>query len=484
MKPAGSARKSHYIYFLLAAFDILTVCVGMYFNHSMTSIYVESVTANQTWAERVAQFSRFGQLAAAANAPGNDVFGSGDVRGELARMNSATGAFQRQFWKVRKELQVDLPPHEAGPLLAKLDAVAHAMEDMTGEARLIFVHFRADQPMIAGARMATMDRKYAQVHRAIDELRASVTVSQRQRFDRQMAAAATQEKYQYLIGALVLLMVGAATLYGHRMAKQAQCDAAERERQSAQLEASNRRLLGETAQTQIALRALQETNGRLQSLFKRTLETEERQRQHIARELHEEVSQMLASLKMRLGALDKKKLVPLLKGAGSLADSALHRLQDLVHDLTPHGMDLVGLAAVLPVHLREWTRHSGLKVHFTERLRARAPFRIESAAYRVAQEAVSNAIRHARARNLRVDLRSTDHELQLRVSDDGAGFDAQSARRHSSLGLALMEQRTTALGGRLEIRSTPARGTTVLAAFPLQQQIDWVGGDAPISSLR
>jgi signal transduction histidine kinase len=282
-----------------------------------------------------------------------------------------------------------------------------------------------------------------------------------------MAAAETQEKYEYLIGTLVLLMVAGATFYGHRMAKQAQSDAAERERQSAELEASNRRLHAETQQRLLALHALHETNERLQSLFKRTLEAEEQQRRHVARELHEEVSQMLASLKMRLSVRQAD--------VESLADSALDRLQDLVQDLAPHGMDLVGLAAVLPVHLQEWTRQSGLRVHFSEQLAGRPAFRIENAAYRVAQEAVSNVTRHANARNLRVELTSSAQELRLLVADDGRGFNPQAARKHAAFGLALMEQRIAMLGGSLEIRSKLGAGTGVLATFPLQQQIDWVG---------
>ena len=468
-------RKLYRLYFLLAAFDVLTVCMGLYFSHGIMTIYTDSVEVNQTWAQRVAGFSRLGELAAAVNAPANDVFGSLDVHAESSRMQFALARFQAQFWTVRSELQEKLPRAEAASLVAKLDAVSQAMQDMTGEAQEMFAFFRAKQPAAAGTRMATMDRRYAEVNRALADLRASVATSQARNFEQQVAAAASQKKYQYALGALLLLMVVAAMVYGQRMARHAQAEAAERERNLAEISRAKAQLEASSQQKRAALEALQDTHARLQALFKRVLDAEEQQRQHLARELHEDVAQMLASLKMRLGSLDHAPGVGRhVRDAGSIAESVLARLQDLVRDLTPHGMEIVGLAGVLRVHLEEWTRDTGIAVCFSEHLRGRPPFRIENAAYRVVQEAVANVTRHANARRLEVELRSTSRELQLRVADDGVGFDVAAARRRLPLGLTLMEQRTAALGGKLEIRSATGRGTTVLAAFPLQQQIDWV----------
>jgi len=342
------------------------------------------------------------------------------------------------------------------------------MKSMTGEARLTFVRFRNNDTLGASVRMASMDRRYAEVNRVLGELRESVAQRQQLNFSRQLAAAAAEQKHVFLLGALLVLMVAGATFYGHRTALQAQSYAAERLAQSRELAASNERLQAETRQKMVAIDALREANDRLQSLFKRTLELYERKEQHIARELHEEISQTLASLKLHLSR------TPTLSAAGNLAENALHRLRDLAHDLTPHGMEVIGLAAVLPAHLREWTRGSGLDVRFADKLRLRPPFRVENAAYRVAQEAVSNVVRHAKARRLSVELCGSAEELQLRVVDDGQGFDPQAARGRAMLGMALMEQRTTMVGGTLELRSSPGAGTVVLAIFPLPHQMDWI----------
>jgi signal transduction histidine kinase len=335
----------------------------------------------------------------------------------------------------------------------------------------VFTNVKENHPVAAGARMATMDRRFAEVNHALTELRESAAGSQQRSFARQLAAASAEAKHVYLVAALLLLMVGGACLYGHRLARQVQSDAVERARQSRELEASNERLQAETRRKVLALEALRQANEKLQSLFKRTLELQEQKQQHIARELHEDVSQTLASLKMQLSA--PRTGAPALRAAG-LAEDALHRLRDLAHDLTPHGMEHVGLPAVLRAHLDEWTRGSRLRVGFVDRVRVRPPFRIEHAAYREAQEAVANVLRHAAARSLLVELRGSAEELQLRVVDDGSGFDLQAARSRASLGMALMEQRTAMVGGTIEIRSAPGEGSSVIVTFPLQQQMDWM----------
>jgi signal transduction histidine kinase len=484
----GEPPKWHYLYFLLAALDLIAVSAGLYLSHSIMSIYVRSVEANQTWAERVFAYSNLGELAAAVNAPGNDVFDSREVDVETARMQAAKNAFDAKFAALREELSTSLPPAEAAPLLARFDAVGIAMEAMLAESRLIFSYFRAGKPDRAGERMATMDRRYATVNSALADLRNSVAMVQQKNFEQQMAAASRQEQLEYIVGALILLMVGGATLYGYRMARQIQSDFAEKERllriadghsrlrkRSSELKRSNTRLQTEIQQRLLALKALNDANQQLKTLFRTTLDSQEAERREIARELHEDVAQLLGALKMRLSALEVSpsvKLVePQVKDAGSIAASAIVRLQSLVRDLTPHGMESIGLAGVLRFDLEEWTEGSGLQVHFSDNLDgARPPSRIESAAYRIAKEAVSNVVRHARASTLEVELLQAKGYVHMHIVDDGEGFDAGAAGRRAgqkTMGLAMMEQRTTVLGGSFELSSAPGRGTTVKASFPI-----------------
>jgi len=437
-------------------------------------IYTQSVAQNQKWAERTLAYSYLGELAAAVNAPGNNVFDSRDVGAESARMKAALQRFRQGFARMRRDLETDPETGDSRVVLAHLDAVRRAMEAMSGDARRVLASFERT-PLHAGERMASMDQRYAKVNQELANLRHVVAMVQQRNFEEQTAAARALEQREYFLAALVLLVVAGAMLYGRRLSRRVQSDFREKERHLQQLALSRARLEERSMQLQLSNGLLSETRGRLQALLRRMLASQEAQRQHVARELHEDVAQMLASLRMRLGALEmapgiREHAEPHVKDASSLAERALHRLQNLVRQLTPHGMETIGLAGVLMNHLEEWTRGSGLTVQFTERLPDQRPrFPVETAAYRVAEEAVANAVLHAQARLLRVELIHVDGELHVRVQDDGIGFDVPTVRRRATddaTGITLMEQRTTAEGGRLDIISAPGQGTTVKASFP------------------
>ena len=135
-----------------------------------------------------------------------------------------------------KELLTDGSEAEGAPLLADLDAVNDAMTEMTAEAGTIFTFFKQNQPDIAGQHMATMDRKYAKLNTAFNYLGEHVGVIQKRLFDEQLAVAASLGKFEYVIAGLILLMVSAAALYGHKIAKQMESDAREKERYTESLQ--------------------------------------------------------------------------------------------------------------------------------------------------------------------------------------------------------------------------------------------------------
>ncbi len=230
------------VYYLLAAFDVLAVSASLHLNHRIVEIYVESVEVNQEWARRMEEYSVLGRLAAQVNAPGNDVFDSRDVPHEAARMQAALRVFDARLSALREELTRSVPPAEAEALLAHMRDVERAMAEMVGEARLIFEHFGAGLSQSAGERMATMDRRYARLLASLQELGAHVAAIQRHEFERQMAAAAALQRFEYAIAGLILLMVGAATVYGRRLSREAAQDARERGAYVASLQAADESL--------------------------------------------------------------------------------------------------------------------------------------------------------------------------------------------------------------------------------------------------
>jgi PAS domain S-box-containing protein len=232
---AGAAQrvkppKWRYVYFLLAAFDLVTVSAGLYLNHRIMGIYLASVEVNRVWAERISAYSHLGELAGDVDAPGNDVFDTRDVGKEFIRMGAAVKAFDLDLEKQRRELRADLEPKVAVPLLALLDAITVAKAQMTEEAARIFDYFLKGRSDLAGERMATMDHKYASLNAALLELRRAVGAIQEDNFTKQTAAAAELQRYEYAIGLSIILMVLGATFYGHKIAQQMQSDADERER--------------------------------------------------------------------------------------------------------------------------------------------------------------------------------------------------------------------------------------------------------------
>src|SRR4051794_28161543 len=161
--PVLRQAKWHHIYFVLAAFDLLTVMGSLHLSHQIMFIYAASVDTNQEWADRLARYSELAQLAAAVDAPGNDVFDTRAMDTEAARQEQAVTLFDQELEAARADLTTAGPEPEARRLLASLDVVAEAMRSMVAEANLIFAYFRQGEAERAGERMATMDRKYARV---------------------------------------------------------------------------------------------------------------------------------------------------------------------------------------------------------------------------------------------------------------------------------------------------------------------------------
>jgi len=148
-------------------------------------------------------------------------------------------------------------------------------------------------------------------------------------------------------------------------------------------------------------------------------------------------------------------------------------VHDIALDLRPSILDDLGLEPALRWFTKRQAALVGLKTNFdTDTLPYRLEPMIETECFRVAQGALTNVVRHAKAKNVSVELRQADGQLHLRVRDDGSGFDVPSVReqamRGASLGLLSMEERAALAGGGLEFTSTPQQGTEVHGWFPLK----------------
>ena len=221
---------------------------------------------------------------------------------------------------------------------------------------------------------------------------------------------------------------------------------------------------------------LRETAARLQVLSRRLVEVQEEERRHLARELHDEIGQALTAIGIGLQAAKKARVdavASYLDDCIGLVDGAIRQVRHLSLDLRPPMLDDLGLVATLRWYVDRQAQRAGYRARFiSDAAEIRLDPAIATAAFRVAQEALTNVARHAKARRVRVSVRRRDGSLRLVVRDDGVGFDTGAALRHgargSGLGLLGMRERAALLGGRIDVRSLPGRGTRVLLTIPLR----------------
>jgi signal transduction histidine kinase len=199
---------------------------------------------------------------------------------------------------------------------------------------------------------------------------------------------------------------------------------------------------------------------------------QETERRYVARELHDEASQALASLMVNLRLLEQDAGDPqaVVAGVGTLkrlVDSVIGDLHRLAMDLRPASLDHLGLLAALRQYLQTVRDQHQLKVEYgVVGFEIRLPADVETAVYRIVQEAVTNVIRHARATRVDVLLERRGSKLVVLVEDNGIGFDPTIAAHSDRLGLFGMRERTEMLGGKLAVESAPNAGTTVLMEVP------------------
>ena len=218
---------------------------------------------------------------------------------------------------------------------------------------------------------------------------------------------------------------------------------------------------------------------KLQVLSRRLVEAQETERRNIARELHDEIGQALTVMQLNLQAMLQSPgtdaLTPRLNESLTVVERVLEQVQDISLNLRPSMLDDLGLEPALVWLTNRQAELAGLKGEVqADALEQRLDPAVETECFRIAQEALTNVVRHAQAKAVTVELRKEDGQIHLRVRDDGIGFDVAAIRekavRGASLGVLSMEERAALAGGGLELTSIPGQGTEVHAWFPLKWQ--------------
>jgi PAS domain S-box-containing protein len=235
----------------------------------------------------------------------------------------------------------------------------------------------------------------------------------------------------------------------------------------------------DTTDQKLAQQALEKVSGQL-------IEAQEQERSRIARDLHDDICQRLALLSMEIEQANRTSSGPLAARKTNLEDIREHcselarDVQSLSHELHSSKLDLLGVVAGIRGFCSEFSKQHQVIIEFTDRnVPRRLPKDISLCLFRIAQEALHNAVKYSGTNQFSVALSATEEEVQLVVQDAGAGFDVEEARKNPGLGLVSMQERAHLVHGSLSIESKPGEGTRIFAAAPFVAEDESSPEDAP-----
>ena len=234
----------------------------------------------------------------------------------------------------------------------------------------------------------------------------------------------------------------------------------------------------DTAQQQ---RATQQAEERLRQLSQQLVSSQEQERKALSRELHDEIGQLLTALRMELGNVERirasgsEDVDQHLDQAKKLAETTLKTTRDIAMGLRPAMLDLLGLGPALEWQTREFSRryNTPIQLEVGGDLKD-LPDRHRTYLYRIVQEGLTNCARHAKAKNIKVQVEEARGQVAVTVQDDGVGFN-QHGKVVEGLGLLGMAERVRELCGRMSIESEPGRGTKIAVVLPLSQETQPTG---------
>lgn len=479
-------RRWHLVYYVLAAFDLLTIATTLFLTHHIVESYREAITVNRRWMSVLDESAQLAKLAGDVNAPGNDVFDTHDVNDESSRLEKAHTRFVSAVEAARQPLlehhDASLDKHDVRRLLRDLDALQAAELNMVDEAHLIFAQFRAGRADLAGTRMATMDRRYAAVHAALADFNADVRMIQDAVFDEEQALAARLQRFEWIIAVLIVFIVTGVMMYGRRIAREMERAAQDRVRH----EAESQRHTAELATARDAALSA----SRAKSAFLQTM----------SHELRTPLNGVLGMNALLLDTTlddDQREYARTVQDCGAsllgLLDDVLEyskaeggRMHGEIIDFDPQSMAEEIIDALAS---DAQTKGLTIGVHVAPQL----PTTVGGDPQRLRQvlgHLVSNAIKFSDSGDVELRIEGVEDlgsmvTVRFEVSDTGPGIpaeaqprlfepftqaDSSTTRRHggTGMGLAVAQRLARLMGGRIEFESEPGHGARFWFSIPLE----------------
>ena len=489
VEPARRAFRSrfkiHQVYYLLAAFDVVTISLSLILIAGIVGSYQRSAEENQRWAGRMVRCWRLTRMAGEVNAPGNDVFqrlegGSvpaADVDHFARELADLDLAFREELDRLDRDLNA-APPRDAGPdWTAILDGIRSTAASMVTRAERIFVELRQDRVTEATNRMAAMDQSHAALLHELETLGSAVSAIQDANVQGQVALASRARRWEIGIALLILVMVCAVTVYGRSLARRHRDFQTELARYRDHLEGLVEERTRELASSLEKLRL----SDRLASIGT------------LAAGLGHDMNNVLFPVRCRLDVVSAANLESGLREEIDSVRQSIDYLQQLSDGLRLLGLDPDDPGAspsltepgpwwdeVRPLFLTALPSNATLEGDVAPGLPplAVAPHRLTQAMFNLVVNAGEVL---GEGGTVRVWARPgpAAGEIQVGVTDDGSGMSDEVRRQaldpffttkkrgfSTGLGLAVVHGVASGAGGRVDIDSDPGRGTTVTLTLP------------------
>ena len=465
-----SRPRWHRVYYVLAAFDVFTVALSLVLTHKMVDSFTSSIAHNVGWVHVVDHAWNLSRLSAAIATPADELFEKGDLTAEISRIQAAVKEFDAEIDAIQMELNAMPETRHHAALADDIRGAVAGKNEMLKQAEQLFARYGEGKREQAIQNLIAMDRIDAKVLSLMADIHNRALEIRFDQFARQTESTKYLQSFEWFVAGLMLIMIAAATYWGFHLAKRAAQEAVRQQAYNQELE---QRVAQRTDELNRAF-------AQHRDLIRQLITAQEDERRRIARDLHDEIGQSLTTLAIGMRTLDDARdLTAVHAQVGELRRIALHAADEvrrLARGLRPAVLDDLGLHAALERLASDCQQTHGLSVHWHASGPAapRLSGMVETALYRILQEALNNVVKHAKASQVWIELDRQPDKITAVVADDGTGIapdGLQRAQHGGRLGVSGMRERATLLGGSIEIRRRSAGGTAVQVVLPLDGEV-------------
>jgi two-component system, OmpR family, heavy metal sensor histidine kinase CusS len=459
-------RRLDLIYFALAGMDLLTILFTLLLSNHIVTLYQQSVGRSAVWSDRVSELVELAQFAQEANAPGNDVFDSHDVARERDRRDRGLHHYERQRDEVLSDLARTADGDDHAIIVSRIRTADHHMDEMMLEADRIFAEIEAGRDEAAARRMATMDRVYARLTRSLQEAIIQVQEVEDANLERQVRLAGQLRSLEFVVMALILLIVTGVVLYGRRIGR--------------------------------VMRATEDAHNAMLSELETANESLEQYADNVAHELRSPVNKMLLESEL---TLSRARTAEEYQDACASIMEECHRLSSIVGsllflararrtrvDIERQKIDVGGELDLIRSYFEAPAQEAGLEL----RVEAAPPLTLDADRtlfQRAISNLVSNAISHTPAGGkISIAAQAVGDRIVIEVSDTGEGMPAEAQERvfdrffradrartatsgRIGLGLSITKSILDLHGGSVTLRSRVGEGTSIALSFPTSPRV-------------